>query len=368
MEKESTQSTGLPFRVDETLRPITPPTSRATHHLDYLDGWRGFAILAVLVGHFLAPPGANFGRLGVELFFVLSGRLMAEILFVRRAPFARFVWRRIARVYPALMTFVLLMGGALYFESKEKADALLRIANAMTFTTNYAVALYDLHTGALEHIWSLCVEEHCYLFLILLAAIARKTGMSGAWLCLAAAVSCMVNGIVLTEASGLDYFHVYWRSDVRAASILVACGLYLGLPRLGWSNAAKGRASWLSGLLGMVLSVDAVPDAIKYTVGSTCFAVSVCLIDYAPNRVRGILEKRRIQMVGMLSFSLYLWQQPFFKMIGKLPIPNVLLLIGAAVFAWGSYRYIEAPAREFLNRLAPGRTSRASVIQGTAEG
>lgn len=50
----------------------------------YLDGVRGLAIVLLMVGHFLTTRGVNFGRLGVELFFVLSGRLMAEILFVDR--------------------------------------------------------------------------------------------------------------------------------------------------------------------------------------------------------------------------------------------------------------------------------------------
>ena len=55
--------------------------------------------------HFAPLPGINFGRMGVELFFVLSGRLMAEILFVRRFPIPAFFRRRIARVWPALFLF-----------------------------------------------------------------------------------------------------------------------------------------------------------------------------------------------------------------------------------------------------------------------
>jgi peptidoglycan/LPS O-acetylase OafA/YrhL len=50
--------------------------------LAYLDGWRGLSIALVLIGHFVPVPGINLGVLGVEFFFVLSGRLMAEILFI----------------------------------------------------------------------------------------------------------------------------------------------------------------------------------------------------------------------------------------------------------------------------------------------
>jgi len=74
-----------------------------------LDGWRGLAILGVLFDHFVTKSGINLGRFGVELFFVLSGRLMAEILFVQKMPLDFFL-RRFSRVYPALFVFVLAMG------------------------------------------------------------------------------------------------------------------------------------------------------------------------------------------------------------------------------------------------------------------
>src|SRR5262249_7449032 len=81
---------------------------RSAPHVPFLDGWRGLAIASLLVGHFAPLPGVvNFGRMGVELFFVLSGRLMAEILFVRRFPIPAFFRRRIARVWPALFVFVI---------------------------------------------------------------------------------------------------------------------------------------------------------------------------------------------------------------------------------------------------------------------
>src|SRR5215468_5050609 len=81
-------------------RPSTP-------HVPYLDGWRGAAIGSLLVGHFTPLPGIDFGRVGVELFFVLSGRLMADILFVRNFALPAFFRRRISRIWPALVLYVL---------------------------------------------------------------------------------------------------------------------------------------------------------------------------------------------------------------------------------------------------------------------
>src|SRR6476661_8612041 len=74
-------------------------------HVAWLDGWRGVCILLVLVGHFVAPLEFA-GNVGVEFFFALSGRLMAEILIERRQPVGLFVRRRIARVAPATFVYV----------------------------------------------------------------------------------------------------------------------------------------------------------------------------------------------------------------------------------------------------------------------
>src|SRR5690348_911910 len=82
-----------------------PPTAHAGR-LSYLDGWRGFSILMVLLAHFVMHEDVGF--IGVQMFFALSGRLMADILFAERFPLKEFYKRRFARIYPGLFVFVLL--------------------------------------------------------------------------------------------------------------------------------------------------------------------------------------------------------------------------------------------------------------------
>ena len=72
-------------------------------HFDYLDGWRGLAIAFLLVGHFFPVPGINFGRVGVDFFFVLSGLLMCRLLFIKEVPIKTFYKRRIARIFPVVL-------------------------------------------------------------------------------------------------------------------------------------------------------------------------------------------------------------------------------------------------------------------------
>ena len=121
--------------------PTSPVVERVQRsRLAYLDGWRGLSITLVLIGHFFPVPGINLGLLGVEFFFVLSGRLMAEILFIERYPLKKFFKRRFSRIYPALLVYVLVTMVALsgsFIAFKWKAAL-----TALTFTYNYAAILF----------------------------------------------------------------------------------------------------------------------------------------------------------------------------------------------------------------------------------
>jgi peptidoglycan/LPS O-acetylase OafA/YrhL len=148
-------------------RTAAPAPSVHSQRLDYLDGWRGLSIIAVLLGHY-APLGIyNTGRLGVEMFFVLSGRLMADVLFVERFPLGAFFRRRIARVWPGLFVFVAIMAVAFRGSGNLQVKP-IDIVSSLTFTGNY-VRIYLHNMGVLDHTWSLCVEEWGYLVLGLVA-------------------------------------------------------------------------------------------------------------------------------------------------------------------------------------------------------
>jgi len=131
-----------------------------TERLLYLDGWRGLAIISVLIGHFLSrnfPALFVLGGYGVTLFFVLSGRLMADILFVRRQPIQLFFERRIARISPALIVLVnyLAIYSIMWFYWR--GTIMMHpweYFTALTFTINYAQAYWvGEESRYLAHIW-----------------------------------------------------------------------------------------------------------------------------------------------------------------------------------------------------------------------
>ncbi|HVJ42192.1 MAG TPA: acyltransferase [Dongiaceae bacterium] len=331
------------------------------HRLLYLDGWRGISILTVYLGHFLPLRFIDNGRMGVELFFVLSGRLMAEILFVERYPLDLFYRRRIARVWPGMVAFVLVMW-LVFREPGPLQVHWVDVVSALTLSLNY-VCLYLHRMPVLEHVWSLCIEEWAYILLGLLALVSRRLRLAPLPIIAAAAAVCAINGII-QSAMGLDYYMVYWRTDTRIASILMATAVYLVVQRRG--QPVPGWLPILAGCLGVVLNLDVFPDAVHYSIGSLCLSLAVATIDQAPAWLRQLLSLGPIRQIGLWSFSLYLWQQPFYKLIHAAPRP--LLVAGAVGCGLVSFYGVEQPLRRWLNRRWRARPNPAAGPADTAIG
>jgi peptidoglycan/LPS O-acetylase OafA/YrhL len=314
-------------------------------HLPFLDGWRGMAILLVLIGHFASFAPDKLGAAGVDSFFVLSGRLMAEILIVRRVALGTFLARRASRIVPALAVYVLLLMPALLASAHvARADSLLGAAGALFFFHNYLPQ--DRILAIFEHCWSLAVEEHSYL---LLAAIA-----------LLLAAAAILNGLRLgldPDRAGAAY--IYWRTDVRAASVFLSFAAWLWAERFVRTPGAR-RFRWASPLflaLGLAIETAAgLPAWLRFSAGTGSLVLAVATLDIAPARVRAFFASRPLTWLGLVSYSLYLWQQPFL-LAWHSGAP--LLLCVAATFACAllSFHWVERPARASLNRQFAERRS-----------
>ncbi|MER8885094.1 acyltransferase [Mesorhizobium sp. M0816] len=326
-------------------RPVADSSART--RLAYLDGWRGLSIALVLIGHFFPVPGINLGVLGVEFFFVLSGRLMAEILFVEYYPLKKFFKRRFSRIYPALLIFVVAAMVALsgtFIAFKWKAAL-----TALTFTYNYAGILVT-RAGALDHIWSLCVEEHAYIILAMISVVV--SGRSRVIVLLGAlSVLAMANGAISYRVLAIGYEGTYWRTDVHIASILLSAVLCLlkaddRLPAL-----LKGpHVALAATVVAVLLFMAAVPTPIHYLVAVPLLALAVNLLDFSSRYLTGFLSSLPMTMLGLWSYSLYLWQQPFYQFVDIKGSSPWLMLAAAFACALCSYYIIEKPARYWLNR------------------
>lgn len=142
------------------------------HKLLGLDHLRALAITYVLLFHYQLfghPEWVNkiggFGWTGVDLFFVLSGFLIAGQLFNtikqgRAIDMREFFAKRFFRIIPPYLVVLLLYTAIPFLREREHMAPIWKY---LTFTLNFGLDLKT--TGTFTHAWSLCVEEQFYLIL-----------------------------------------------------------------------------------------------------------------------------------------------------------------------------------------------------------
>jgi peptidoglycan/LPS O-acetylase OafA/YrhL len=327
-------------------------------HVAYLDGWRGIAITLLLIGHFLPVPGLNLGAVGVNFFFVLSGWLMTRILFVQETPIPVFYRRRIARILPAHLAFVALV--CLWFAIDGRPINHAETAAAALFVINY-VGIIAGHTQMpFGHIWSLAVEEHSYILLASLAMLARRKLVPARVLLGTAAALCAafaaVYVVIYPDREQL-MFRQWLHTEVAAWGIFCSGFLFLALqgrrlPRL------PGLTVPLLALAAVALHWWSVPLFVERILGVGAMALAINLLPAAPMWLRQALSFKPLRLLGLWSFSLYLWQQPFYQANG---VPPYIALAGAFAAGLCSYYLLERPARRLINRHFD-RSTRDSVV------
>jgi peptidoglycan/LPS O-acetylase OafA/YrhL len=325
-----------------------PAPSIALPHLAYLDGWRGLAIGFLLVGHFYPVPGINFGAVGVNLFFVLSGFLMGQLLFVKKVPIPTFYKRRISRIIPAHVFFIFAV--SCFYIASGHPISWHEIFAALFFVNNYINPGPGNEVMPFGHIWSLSVEEHSYIALSLIAIAARLN-----WINARTAIACAV---ALFSALGFCYWSTYsgkvlyfkWlHSEVSAYGIFVSSLLLLVLTLNKFRLHSLAFAVLLG--FGILMHWWSVPNPIRTTLGVGVFALAVNALPNASVLVQRILSFKPLRLFGLWSFSIYLWQQPFYFAAKSGSIPTYLALALAIFFGIASFYLLENPARSYLNRV-----------------
>ena len=357
-------------------------------HVDAFDGLRALAVLAVLGFH----GGVSWlagGFLGVTAFFTLSGFLITSLLLsgaVGRqrngsSPVAlRGFWtRRVRRLLPASLAGIVLAVvvtvsiGDVGQQPKLRGDvaaSLADVANWRFLASGQSYADLFKAPSALEHYWSLAIEEQCYLLLPLLVfgailvgqklAVRRITTIPAIVLSVALGAS-----VVSTFVNAGNYDRVYYGTDTRAAEVLVGCLLAVVIHRLGGFAVVTGLAGRGRQTLE-VIGIGAIAafvffwsslesgDPIVATGGLVAMAlVSAVLIPaaLAPGHIRRALSVRPLTAVGRVSYGVYVYHWPIFVFalaVGPdLAEPVRLALCVAATFALAalSYRYLEQPIR-----------------------
>ncbi len=307
------------------------------------------AIALLLVGHFFPIPGINLGTVGVNLFFVLSGFLMARILFLESIPISTFYARRAARIFPAVFFFLAVV--LVLWVVLDKPISWAETAAAAAFINNFFPGAPGAAVMPFGHIWSLCVEEHSYVLLSIIAVAGRA-----AFLRLKLTVGLFA---LLFAFVGVGYWLSYtgqhlefdrWiHSEVSAFGIFGSAFVVLAVGRRPLPSLPFFVVPVLVGF-GFAMHWWSVPAPVRTIFGVGAFAVAVNLLAGAPCLLHRVLSLAPLRKIGLWSFSIYLWQQPFYLFVhrdGMSPLLGLAMSIASGV---ASFYLLENPARRYFNR------------------
>lgn len=308
-----------------------------------LDGLRAIAVLAVIVYHF-APARLPGGFLGVDLFFVLSGFLITNLLIQdtsahRRIDFKRFYLRRVRRLVPASLSVILVvvvvasLTGDSMTNRRLSQDGLASLFNVANWNFVLAKETYmdqflGIDPSPLRHMWSLAVEEQFYiLWPFVVAMAARTVGGSHTQESLrrrlAQITTAGIVGSLLTSlwlrSNDADLNRIYFGTDVRAQQILAGALLAVSLPKLKRvinATIIHAMATLICIPVIAVIMLKAKPSSSwLYDGGFLAFsalALPVVWMCTSPNGwiLIRFLSTRPIVAVGRISYGLYLWHWP----------------------------------------------------------
>lgn len=328
-----------------------------TAPIPYLDGWRGLAIVFVLFCHFGPPRHSWIGLMGVNLFFVLSGLLMSRLLFMKRVDLPTFFARRVSRIVPTFWVFIIAM--AIYGRYGQPLPYVVppsEILFTLAFLRTYLPIDADiwLEKWAMGNVWSLNVEEHSYVFLALGALLCRKSRNPLApLLFLTASVAAVLAVNIFYMAnppvSGSPWFV---RSEAGSLSLLAAAALCVGRSTL--DRLATLAISPLMPILTFVVALACCSTyshkGVDRVIAPFCLAYSVVYLDQVPCLLRRLISHPLLRWFGTRSFSLYLWQHPFYLLTTERDAnPSMLVALAVGTGAL-SYRLLENPLRMSMNR------------------
>ncbi|WP_454883795.1 acyltransferase family protein [Sphingomonas oryzagri] len=363
--------------------PVQPESAIRQGYRADIDGLRAIAILAVILYH-IGLPYFRGGFVGVDIFFVISGYLIGGIVHreiaARQFSFAAFYVRRAKRILPALLVMILIvvtLTAALFPSmvrslAPSQASALVGVSNLhFWFLTHYSDM--DWHADPLVMTWSLGVEEQFYLLLPPLMLLLHRF-LPGSMLFTVALLSAGSLGIsvLLTALMPTAAFYLLpGRAWELGAGVLSALWKERHPARFG---AITAHGLGFAGVVAIALAIAAFDDDTPFPGIAAALPVlgTVALI-LAEGGLVGttVLASPPARLIGMLSYSWYLWHWPFIAFArfsaGGEPASPILIGIAASSFviAFLSWRFVETPFRKpsrLSNRMLLLRYAAAILV------
>jgi len=364
-------------------------------HIPELDGFRGVAVLMVMIEHIYesAPTGVTpskplefvltHGWLGVDLFFVLSGFLITGILLDERERpdyFRGFYRRRALRILP--LAFTCLIVYALIYHHQYDGAFALDFLLTLFFCANLNILFGVLPLPGTGVMWSLAVEEHFYLLWpVAIRRLSRYT--IGALAIAIILLSPVIRGLAMHYGvRAQSVYQLSWfRFDGLAMGAILA--VFVRTQYFTIRNTWVAALGWLGVILiatallepyGVFEPKSTLGVALRYTQAQALFgaAMAVALV-HGGSRGTAFLRSRFLGWVAALSYCLYLIHMPVAHLYvwflhqagihdiralgsaGALGLRYVAVSSMSLALAVLSGKYLEGPFRRMRGRWSPPR-------------
>jgi peptidoglycan/LPS O-acetylase OafA/YrhL len=311
-----------------------------------LDGWRGIAILMVLADHMVFAAFGHYPRAwmrtgmhGVTIFFVLSGFLITSNLLAEPIRLKQFYIRRVFRLMPIAWTFLAVL--ALLNLIGIHWTSVAEMCGCLFFYRNFQGAI-----GVAGHFWSLSIEEQFYLVwpsLLLLFGVRRCR-----WIAVLGAIAVAIYRFVFW--SHYRYGLLSTHTEVRADALLVGCLLALVLPEYRDPITRWSRSLAIPAAALLVFAIFRFHDLqpLWETVSVAALLAFTALHPATP--VSRMLAWKPLVWMGGISYTIYVWQEPFTLFHGA----NTLFAFGVLLppLVLASHYWIERPMRQWGRRIS----------------
>lgn len=343
---------------------------RATRFRQDIEGLRGFAVLLVVLYH-VRVPGFSGGYVGVDVFFVLSGFLITQLLLTEisntgRIDIKQFYARRARRLLPAaasVLSVTMLLSVVVF--SPAVQDNIARTASSASIylsnfyfaaqATDYLGSKQD--ANPLLHMWSLSVEEQFYVVWPAIVFLAvRLAGRRGLVLVLASVtiLSLSVSIRLTWTAESVAFFMMHARAWEFAIGGLT--GLISTVHKAPEVRRIAGGTLGWTGIALIVIAATALTELTPFPgvaallpVGGTALFLAGSSLNPQTLAAKA-LSTRGLRLLGRLSYSWYLWHWPAITLATEALESNVMLTRAAAaavslLLALATYKLVENPLR-----------------------
>lgn len=335
----------------------------SANRIPSLDGLRAISILLVIIGHILGTKNFpiqtddifNLGNLGVRVFFIISGFLITGILLYEyektsTIDLKKFYYRRTLRIFPPFYFFLAIVFILMLINFLDLS--IWKWLMAVLYVSNYA----EIGAWELGHTWSLAVEEQFYLIIpfLLFFTNKRKTFFI---LCLVIILAPFIRLSTYYLISNTEARWVSYGFQANADSLATGCLLAFLREKLTRNKIYQrvlGNPFFFA-IPIVALSLNLLHERPRIYLFLAITLINLCIvlcIDWAVTFYKSpfgrMLNSRPLVYFGMLSYSIYLWQQLFLNrhsnsIITTFPF-NIILAILCALL---SYYLIEKPSLRF---------------------